>query len=97
MPGFPIVCGDGETPIAKSAAGAAIVSVAPTEWTRVPSWPMIVIGVVAAAAPGATVSVSVEVDVVELGENIAVTPLGRPPAERETWPVRPFFGETVTV
>ena len=43
------------------------------------------------------VSVRVLVVVAELGLNDAVTPLGRPDAERLTLPVKPFCGATVTV
>ena len=57
---------------------------------------MIVIGVVPGEAPGATLSVSVEVDMVSLGEKPAVTPSGSPLAERETEPERLFSGVTVT-
>lgn len=43
------------------------------------------------------VSVSVLVVVAEAGLNEAVTPLGRPDADRPTLPVKPFSGVTVTV
>jgi len=42
-------------------------------------------------------SVNVLVLVVLLGLNDAVTPLGRPDADRLTVPVKPFCGMTVTV
>lgn len=43
------------------------------------------------------VNVSVLVVVAEAGLNDAVTPLGRPDADRLTLPVKPFTGVTVTV
>ena len=43
------------------------------------------------------VSVSVLVAVVLLGLNPAVTPLGKPVAERLTLPLKPFSGVTVMV
>jgi len=43
------------------------------------------------------VSVSVLVLVVLLGLNAAVTPLGKPPAERLTLALKPFSGLTVMV
>ena len=43
------------------------------------------------------VSVRVLVEVVELGLNAAVTPLGTPDAARVTLPVKPFDGTTVMV
>ena len=43
------------------------------------------------------VNVSVEVEVVGLGENEAVTPLGRPETVRFTLPVNPYSGLIVIV
>ena len=49
--------------------------------------------------PIAAVAPTVRVTVVEVGSglelNDAVTPLGRPEAEKVTLPVKPFRGETV--
>jgi hypothetical protein len=42
-------------------------------------------------------SVNVLVAVAGLGLNDAVTPLGRPDADRPTLPLKPFCGVTVTV
>jgi hypothetical protein len=59
--------------------------------------PVIVTVDVPVAAPALAVSVSVLVLVVLLGLNDAVTPLGRPEAERATLPVKPFCGVTAIV
>lgn len=45
----------------------------------------------------AAVSVRVLAPVVEVGENDAVTPLGRPEMERFTLLLNPYSGVTVTV
>ena len=55
---------------------------------------MVTVEVPAAAVPLA-VSVSVLVAVALVGLKDAVTPLGRPEAERATLPVKPFCGVTV--
>ena len=49
------------------------------------------------AAVALAVSVSVPVEVVGFGLNAAVTPLGKPDAERVTLPLNPFSGVMVTV
>ena len=43
------------------------------------------------------VSVKVEAEVAGFGVNEAVTPAGRPEAERLTFPVNPLLGFTVTM
>jgi hypothetical protein len=43
------------------------------------------------------VRVSVLVLLVDVGEKVAATPLGRPDSERFTAPVNPYCGVTVTV
>ena len=48
-------------------------------------------------APLLAVNVRLLVVVAELGLNEAVTPLGRPEADRLTLPAKPFCGVTVTV
>ena len=45
---------------------------------------------------GAVLTVSVDVEVVVEGTNVAVAPAGRPVAERSTDPLKPPLGETVT-
>jgi len=62
---------------------------------RAPDLPVIVTLYCPAAAELLAVSVSVLAPVVGLGEKDAVTPLGRPEAERVTLPVNPFRGFTV--
>jgi hypothetical protein len=52
---------------------------------------------VPAVAALLTASVNVLVVVVELGLNDALTPLGSPDADKLTAPLKPFWGETVTV
>ena len=53
------------------------------------------------ADPGVALLLSVSVmmlePVVGFGEKEAVTPLGRPEAESVTFPVKPYWGFTVTV
>ncbi len=58
---------------------------------------MIVTVAVPVVAVLLAVSVSVLLVVAEAGLNEAVTPLGRPDADRPTLPVKPFSGVTVTV
>ena len=58
---------------------------------------MIVTVAVPVAAVLLAVSVNVLVVVALAGLKAAVTPLGRPEAERATLPVKPFFGVTVIV
>jgi len=57
---------------------------------------IVTVDVPVAAVPLA-VSVNVLVLVVLVGTNDAVTPLGRPDADRATLPVKPFCGVTVIV
>jgi hypothetical protein len=49
------------------------------------------------AAVALAVSVNELVFVAEAGLNEAVTPLGRPDAEKLTLPLKPFWGATVIV
>jgi hypothetical protein len=58
----------------------------------VPDTPVMVTGLVPAAAVALTVRVSVLVEVVGFGTNCAVTPLGRPEALNSTLPLKPFTG-----
>jgi hypothetical protein len=62
-----------------------------------PDVPVTVTVTVPVVAVLLAVSVNVLVLVVLLGLNEAVTPLGRPDADRLTLPVKPFCGVTVTV
>jgi hypothetical protein len=64
---------------------------------RLPDVPVIVTVAVPVAAVALAVKVSVLLLVAGLGLNAAVTPLGKPPAESVTLPVKPFTGVRVIV
>ncbi len=74
-----------------TVTATVVVAVTPVET------PVIVTVAVVGAAAGPAVSVSVLVVEVEPGLNCAVTPLGRPDAERLTAPENPLWPVTVTV
>jgi hypothetical protein len=59
---------------------------------RLPDVPVIVSVAVPVAAVALAVNVSVLLLVAGLGLNAAVTPLGKPDAERVTLPLKPFAG-----
>lgn len=59
-------------------------------WVSVPEVPVTVIVLVPVVAVLLAVNVSTLLEVVGLTPNDAVTPLGRPEAERLTDPVKPF-------
>jgi hypothetical protein len=63
---------------------------------RLPDVPVIVTVAVPVVAVPLAVSVTVLVAVAGLGLNDAVTPLGRPDADRLTLPPKPFCGVIVT-
>ncbi len=62
---------------------------------KLPDTPVTVTVAVPVVAVALAVSVSVLVLVAGLGVNAAVTPLGRPDAERVTLPLKPFAGVMV--
>ena len=62
-----------------------------------PEVPVMVSEVLPGVAVLLTVSVSVLVPVVDVGENAAVTPVGRPAIESFTVPVNPYSGNTEIV
>ena len=64
---------------------------------RLPEVPVIVRVTVPVAAVPLAVNVNVLEAVAGLGLNEAVTPLGRPDADKLTLPVKPFCGVTVMV
>src|ERR1019366_2664296 len=64
---------------------------------KLPDVPVIVTVAVPVAAVTLAVKVSVLVDVAGFGLNAAVTPLGKPDAERVTLPLKPFDGVMVIV
>jgi hypothetical protein len=77
-----------------------------TDWTvreivvvfvKLPDEPVTVTVTVPVAAVPLAVSVNVLVLAVLLGLNDAVTPLGRPDADKLTLPLKPFWGVTVMV
>jgi len=67
------------------------------ELVRLPEVPVIVRVTVPVAAVPLAVNVNVLEAVAGLGLNEAVTPLGRPDADKLTLPVKPFCGVTVMV
>jgi hypothetical protein len=66
-------------------------------FVKLPEAPVMVTVTVPVAAPLPAASVSVLVLVVLVGLNAAVTPLGRPEADKLTLPLKPFWGVTVMV
>ena len=64
---------------------------------KFPEVPVTVIVAVPVAAVALAVSVSTLVLVAGLGLNAAVTPLGKPDADKVTLPVKPFAGVIVIV
>ena len=64
---------------------------------KLPEVPVMVTGTVPMVAALLAVSVNVLVAVAGFGLNDAVTPLGRPDADRVTLPLKPFCGVTVIV
>ena len=66
-------------------------------FVRLPDVPMMVTRTVLEVAALLAVSVSVLVPVAGSGLNNAVTPLGRPDADKLTPPLKPFCGVTVIV
>ena len=64
---------------------------------KLPDVPVMVTDAVPVAAVLLAVSVNVLVLAVLLGLNDAVTPLGRPDADKLTLPVKPFCGVTAMV
>ena len=66
-------------------------------FVKLPDEPVMVTVTVPVAAVLPAASVNVLVPAVLLGLNDAVTPLGRPDADRLTLPLKPFCGLTVMV
>jgi hypothetical protein len=66
-------------------------------FVSVPDVPVIITVTVPVAAVALAVRVSVLLLVAGLGLNAAVTPLGKPDAERVTLPLKPFNGVMVIV
>ena len=66
-------------------------------FVKLPDVPVTVTAIVPVVAVLLAVNVNVLVVAVLLGLNEAVTPLGRPDADKLTLPLKPFCGVTVTV
>lgn len=77
--------------------GAVTVRVTVVVWLKLPDVPVIVTVDVPVAAVLLAVSVNTLVEVVGLVSKVAVTPAGRPEADRLTLPVKPPTGFTVMV
>ena len=77
--------------------GAFTVRLSVVVLVSVPDVPVIVTATVPVAAVALAARVSVLVLLAGLGLNIAVTPLGKPDAERVTLPLKPFDGVMVMV
>jgi hypothetical protein len=82
---------------ALSVKACATVSARLVLCVKPPEVPVTVTGPEVAVAAPAAVSVSVLVLVAEFGLKVAVTPLGKPEAERDTLPLNPFWGVIVIV
>jgi hypothetical protein len=79
------------------AALEAIVRLIVVVWLSVPEVPVIVTEAVPVVAVVLALKVTTLVEVVGFVPNVAVTPAGRPEAERDTLPVKPPEGVTVIV
>ncbi len=78
-------------------SGKATVSEIVAVLLKLPDVPVMVTGNVPVVAVAAAVKVNVLVLAVEAGLKEAVTPLGRPEADKLTFPLKPFCGATVMV
>src|SRR5208337_1860604 len=77
--------------------GAFTVRLSVVVLVSVPDVPVIVTATVPVAAVALAARISVLVLLAGLGLNLAVTPLGKPDAERVTLPLKPFDGVMVMV
>ena len=75
--------------------GGFTVRLSTVVFVSVPCVPVIVTVAVPVVAVALAVKVSVLVEVAGFGLKAAVTPLGKPTAERVTLPVKPFAGVMV--
>jgi hypothetical protein len=91
-----IVTALGEAERLKVFAGFT-VRLSTVVFASVPDLPVIITVTVPVAAVALAAKVSVLLPVLELGENAAVTPLGKPAAEKVTLPLKPFDGMMVIV
>jgi hypothetical protein len=89
---------DGEAESAKFGVAVAFtVRATLVVWVNDPDVPVIVTLAVPVVAVELAVNVTTLVDVVGLVPNVAVTPAGRPDADKVTLPVKPLTGVTLTV
>lgn len=86
-----------DQPAASVNKGALIESVSVVVALVLPEVPVIVSVAVPPVTEELADKVNVLVPVVVVGENDAVTPVGSPAIARLTFPVKPYFGMTVTV
>jgi hypothetical protein len=84
-----------EETVGRGGGGGVTVRVIVVVFVKVPDVPVMVTVTVPVAAALPAVSVNVLVVVVGLGLNDAVTPLGRPEADKLTLPLKPFCGVTL--
>jgi hypothetical protein len=84
-----------EATVGRGGGGGVTVRVSVVVFVKVPDVPMMVTVTVPVLAALPAVSVNVLVVVVGLGLNDAVTPLGRPEADKLTLPLKPFCGVTL--
>ena len=89
---------DGDAEIVKSdPAGGLTVSVTVVECDKLPLVPVMVTVKVPVAAVALAVNVTELVDVVGFVPKVALTPDGKPDADKVTLPVKPPEGVTLTV
>jgi hypothetical protein len=94
---FTMVTAFGEAERLKLCATAFTVRLSVVVFVNVPDVPVTVTVTVPVAAVALAISVSVLVEVVGFGLNAAVTPVGKPDAERVALPLKPFTGVVVIV
>ena len=86
-----------EETVGRGGGGGVTVRVIVVVFVKVPDVPVMVTVTVPVVAALPAVSVNVLVVVVGLGLNDALTPFGRPEADKLTLPLKPFCGVTLIV
>jgi hypothetical protein len=99
LPPCAIVTLFGDAESAKLGGGATAVTVRESVvvFVKLPDWPDMVTVVAPVVAVPLAVSVKMLVLVAGSGLKVAVTPVGKPAADKVTLPLKPFSGETVIV
>jgi hypothetical protein len=98
LPPCAIVTLFGDAESAKlEGATAVTVTERVVVFVKLPDWPEMVTVVVPVVAVPVAVSVKMLVLVAKVGLKAAVTPVGKPVADKVTLPLKPFSGETVMV